>query len=186
MKFLQKVFLIVFVVLIITETGFANTEKGNWEFSAAASFMSMKIQDYDESFTSFRLAGRVGYFLTKNFEIEPEIILGKVDEGFLGEERLGYILSLNLAYNFTSSGKMAPFLLAGGGISNTFPFFPDVVVWGIEDETWILINAGCGVKVFLSKSVALRMEYRFQYYFGSEGVEDFTCHFGLFGVSVFF
>ena len=137
MKILQRVFLIVFFVMVLAETGFANTEKGDWEFSAAASFMSMKEEGADESFTSFRLAGRVGYFLTKNFEIEPEIILGKIDEDLFGEEKLGYILSLNLVYYFTSIGKMVPFLLAGAGISNTIPFFGIIIIY--DPGLWVAI-----------------------------------------------
>lgn len=186
MRFTQKMFVVVLMLLLPVSTVFAQTDKGDWEFSVAGSFMSMKIEGVDESFASIRLAGRAGYFITKCFEIEPEIILGKIDEDLFGEAKWGYIFSCNLAYHFSTSSKTVPFVLAGVGISNTFPIFAKVVIFGSEDETWKLINAGAGIKVFLSKAVALRVEYRFQHYFGEKGMDnDFTCHFGMIGVSVF-
>lgn len=186
MRWLQKILVVGLMVLIPAGTVLAQPDKGDWELSAAASFMSLKFKDSDESYTSIRLAGRLGYFITKKFEIEPEIIIAKLDEDIFGEGRMGYIFSCNLAYNFTSSSKTVPFVLVGGGLSNTFPLFGDVVFVGYEDHTWKLINVGVGVKVFLCKCVALRVEYRFQHYFGKKEYEDdFTCHFGLFGISAF-
>lgn len=179
MRFLQKMFVVVLMLLIPVSTVLAQTDKGDKEFSLAASLMVMKPEG-DETISGIHLAGRFGYFFTKNIEIEPELVIGKFEE-----VDMGYVLSCNLAYNFTSSGKTVPFILAGAGICNTAWLLPipNVVLGGIEDETFTILNAGAGVKVFLSKTAALRAEYRFQHIFDGDGYIIY--HYGLIGVSIF-
>lgn len=179
MKSLKKMFVVVLILLIPAGFVLAQTDKGDKEFSITASFMAMKPEDGDTT-SGLHLAGRVGYFFTKNLEIEPEVVIGKFEE-----VDMGYVLSLNLAYNFTDSSKTVPFVLGGAGICNTFWLFPipNIVLGGFEGETFTVLNAGAGVKVFLSKTVALRAEYRFQYLFDSDGY--ITYHYALIGISAF-
>ncbi len=113
-----------------------------------------------ELFSGFHLAGRFGYFLSKNIEIEPEVAIGKFEDA-----DVGYVLSCNLNYNLTAGGKTVPFFLAGG------------------EDTYMLLNAGLGVKVFLSETAAFRAEYRFQHIFAEDGY--ITYHYGLIGFSFF-
>lgn len=199
--------LLVFFILFFIIFGvsvFAQTKKGDFEISGAASFISAQYQYYyyfdnskhDASFFSIRLAGRLGLFITKNLEIEPEITICKFGENLFGDEndfKMGYILSCNVSYNITPSGKTVPFVLAGVGISNTSPLPQGDVLWGDKDVIYTLINAGAGLKLFLSKTAAIRLEYRFQYYFRGE-VGDIkgtystyykTCHYILVGISIF-
>ncbi len=188
MRLLKKMFVVVLMLSIPAWTSLAQVDKGDKELSAAASFESCRWSDsdYSESFTSFRLAGRLGYFFTKNVEIEPEITIGKISEDIFDDEnKMAYILSCNLAYNFTPDSKSVPFVLAGFGLANTIPYLHDVVIWGSEDETLTIINAGMGIKLFIGKNVAVRLEYRFQHYFGGEDIGDYNFHFGLVGFSVF-
>ncbi len=190
MRFLKKVFVVGLIVLIPTGTIFSQVAKGDKELSAAVSFAHAKFKE--DSFLSFRLAGRIGFFVSRNVEIEPELTIGKLGDDLFSEEdglKMGYILSCNLAYHFTPDKKTVPFILAGFGISNAMmPYFHNVVTAGMEDKTFKVINAGAGFKLFSGKCFAVRLEYRFQHFFEGGGEFDFkySYHYGLIGISVFF
>ena len=113
----------------------------------------------------------------------------------------GYVASFNLSLNFSQLSvemKAVPFLLAGAGFSNAQPIFQHFVPgkdW--RDVTFKIINVGAGLKLFLSKSVALRLEYRFQKFNAGEkeiGFDDWrytekigsTMHHVYWGISAFF
>ncbi|MCK5056152.1 MAG: outer membrane beta-barrel protein [Candidatus Aminicenantes bacterium] len=177
MKILQKMLMVVLMLIIPVSTILAQADKGDKEFSTAASFMVIKPEG-GELFSGFHLAGRFGYFLSKNIEIEPEVAIGKFEDA-----DVGYVLSCNLNYNLTAGGKTVPFFLAGGGVCNTAWFVvPNLAIAGGED-TYMLLNAGLGVKVFLSETAAFRAEYRFQHIFAEYGY--ITYHYGLIGFSFF-
>jgi hypothetical protein len=154
------------------------TETGDKELSIAASFMSRKFEGADEAWHSINHATSIGFFVTDGFEIEPEILLSKYKE-----EDVGIILSGNLAYNFnTSNGNLVPFILGGAGYANTIIFLPKVAYESDEDDNWTVLNGGAGLKIFISKPIALRLEYRFQKFLGDT---DITNHNIFFGISVF-
>jgi hypothetical protein len=85
-----------------------------WEFSFAVS-IGLKMEPWiDNSLTSsltMAFPARIGYFIERNLEIEPEINFAletdpsKINTLFLG----------NLVYNFNSSSKLTPFVLGGFG-----------------------------------------------------------------------
>ena len=176
MKILKKMFVVVLILMIPVSTVLAQADKGDKELSTAASFMVIRPEGGD-TYSGIHLAGRFGYFLSKNMEIEPEVAIGKFEDA-----DMGYVLSCNLNYNLSASGKTVPFFLVGGGICNTAWFLvPNLAITG-GDETHLLLNAGVGVKVFLSETTAFRAEYRFQHIF-SDGY--ITYHYGLIGFSVF-
>jgi hypothetical protein len=188
MKILQKMLMVVLMLIIPVSTILAQADKGDKEFSTAVSFSSLKSGDDGGSSSCLHLFGRFGYFITKNVEIEPEVTVGL----FMGDgdSELAYNLSLNLSYNFTPDKKTVPFLLAGAGISNTIWLLniPNVAIplfWGDEAETFKILNAGVGIKTFLSKRVAFRAEYRFQYFFVNDEWSKFYYHQFLVGISVF-
>jgi hypothetical protein len=179
MKWVFRVLIALLVVLISATAVFAQTEKGDKELSIAASFMSRKYE-HGEAWTVINIPIRLGIFVTKNVAIEPEILFAKYEE-----QDAGFILSCNLAYNFTLSdpeSRTVPFLFSGFGFSNTIVHLPDFAMSGAEDETWTPLNLGGGVKFFLSKSAALRWEYRFQKFMGDW---DYTYHNIFLGVSAF-
>jgi hypothetical protein len=177
MRFLQTFFMVLSVIFLLTGNGLAQTEKGDKEISGSASFTL--VSEYGESSFNICVAGRMGFFITRHFELEPEVVISINNAG-----TPGYIFSGNLAYHLTPDKKAVPFILVGFGISNTLPVLHNVVVCGCEDETVKLFNAGVGVKVFVKKTIALRTEYRLNYFF-DEGWHR-TYHYGLFGISVFF
>jgi len=181
MKSFLRVLIGLLTVLMAVETVFAQTEKGDKELSIAASFMSRKEEGESEAWTAFNIPVRLGFFVTKNVEVEPEILLTKYEE-----EDAGYVLSGNLAYNITLSdpeSKTMPFFLGGFGFSNTIIYLPNFAWPGSEDETWTVVNLGGGIKFFMAKQAALRFEYRFQQFSGDW---DFTYHNIFLGVSAFF
>jgi hypothetical protein len=171
----------IFFLLLISfplQLLFAQTEKGDKELSIAASFMSRKFERADEAWHAINLATSIGIFVTDGFEIEPEILISKYKD-----EDMGIVLSGNLAYNFnTSNGNPVPFILGGAGYANTIIFLPRAAYEGDEDDNWTVINGGAGLKIFISKPIALRLEYRFQKFLGDT---DVTNHIIFFGVSVF-
>jgi opacity protein-like surface antigen len=181
MKCFLKVFIGVLTTLISVETAFAQTERGDKELSIAASFMARKIEHDDQFWTAFNIPIRLGFLVTQNIEVEPEILFSKYEE-----EDAGFILSGNLAYNFNPTSpesKSVPFVLGGLGFSNTIMLFAPNAAWvGDKDENWTVLNLGGGIKMFMSKPVALRLEYRFQKFLGDS---DITYHNIFLGVSVF-
>jgi opacity protein-like surface antigen len=85
------------------------------------------------------------------------------------------------------------FLLAGVGFANTTLYLPDTPYpnTGGTDPN-LIANAGIGLKVFAMESVALRVEYRYQRFFGAfssnypeTGPDDISYHLFLVGFSVF-
>lgn len=180
MKYYLKAFTGALAVLIALETAFAQTEEGDREFSIAASFMSRKIEDADEAWTVFNIPIRLGFLITQNIEIEPEVLFSKYKE-----EDAGYILSANLAYNFdpTDHGEnLVPFVFAGFGYSNTIIYLHDFPWVGSDNDNWTVLNLGGGLKIFVAEPVAVRMEYRFQNFSGDT---DYTYHNVFIGLSVF-
>jgi len=180
MKCALRVLIALLVVLISVPVVFSQTEKGDKELSIAASFMSRKYED-GAAWTVINVPIRLGILVTKNFEIEPEILFAKYEE-----QDAGFILSCNLAYNFSlpdPESRTVPYLFSGIGFSNTIVHLPNCAMSGAEDETWTPLNLGGGVKFFLSNSAALRWEYRFQKFMGEW---DYTYHNIFLGVSAFF
>jgi opacity protein-like surface antigen len=125
-----------------------------FELGVAFSFASIRYAEEEYSYTVWTLPLRVGYFVWKGLEIEPEIMLQK----FKGDD-LAYDLCGNLAYNFKPSGNLVPFVLAGIGIGNGFVIGP--IVDGASGVKAFLLNFGGGVKYVIGNSGAIRLEYRF-------------------------
>jgi opacity protein-like surface antigen len=181
MRSLLIIFAVALFIILSVDTVFAQTENGDIELSGAASFMSRKFEDAEEAWWVINLATRLGIFVTRTIEIEPEIMFSKYKE-----EDLGYALSGNLVFNISSrspDNDIVPFFLGGFGVSNTIQFLPNILWFGSEDNTWTILNLGAGFKLFISKQVALRLEYRFQNYFEEENI---TYHNIFFGISAFF
>lgn len=181
MRSFIKMFVSILIVFFAVETIFAQIEKGKIEFSTAASFMSRKYEYSEEAWTSINVPIRLGYFITKNIEIEPELFFTKYKE-----EDVGFMAIGNVAFNFIPSGengKAIPFLLGGFGYGNSGTFLPNFLMPGSEDKTWTVLNIGAGVKMFVADPVALRFEYKLQKLMGDT---DATYHFVLTGISLFF
>ena len=88
---------------------------------------------------------------------------------------------------------MFPFILAGYGIGNAAPVYH--AFWSRNSENFDVpvLNAGAGLKAFVSERVALRGEYRYQKYEYDRTYSDFASvkstdsyNNVFFGFSIFF
>ncbi len=151
------------------------TKKYNWEFSSAASFY-FEPEVYEKDKFGIYIPARIGCFITKNIEIEPEFNITYRDSEFDSITR--NLLFANLAYNFFVSSRIMPFLLAGGGIIRKRPEVSIPEDWPAPYNQLVL-NAGAGFKWLFVKKVALRIEYRIIHY------RYTTRHNMLIGISLF-
>ncbi|HEX6740031.1 MAG TPA: outer membrane beta-barrel protein [Vicinamibacteria bacterium] len=165
---------------------------GRVELSTAASFTNLKEGGGDESFTVLSVPLRVGYLVTKNFGLEGEVLATHVDFGGDDSDNgTGALFSANALYHFNPEGRTSPFLLVGGGVGNAEEFLNIAYK---ADRTVTAFHAGAGVKAFLNRRAALRLEYRFSRYSGGERSTGFftsedpstSLHKVLVGISVFF
>ncbi len=171
--------LLSFLVLPLSNNAAASLEARKVELSTAASFQV--FVDEGESFTLVNIPLRIGLYLTPYLEVEPEVVLTLVED-----QDAASIFSANLAYHFElpSNGKSYIFVLAGAGFGNASPLHNSAgSVFGGGDRTATILNLGLGNKTFLTNSVAVRFEFRFQK-FSFEG-NSLQVHSGYLGFSVF-
>jgi opacity protein-like surface antigen len=136
-----------------------------FELSTGAYFWNVKYKDASESSSILNVPLRFGFYLVRGLEFEPEILLTLPEEG----ESTGFIFLGNLAYNFKVSETIVPFILAGAGYGNAEETCSIALKAG-EGVGVTVIDAGFGVKFLFGKTAALRFEYRFINYSGSETV----------------
>lgn len=184
-------FLCFFILNSILSYSSTYTKKENkykWEFSTATSFDINKESyhgDYKVT-TTISVPLRIGYFLSKNFEIEPEINYIHVTINPSYDRKFSYsdiLLLANFAFNIDTQSQVTPFILAGGGIIR---ISREAIIepYQMVTNTYSVFDAGAGLKWFAAKRVALRTEYRFIYY--KENADTITHHKLFFGISIFF
>lgn len=165
MKRFIGVFIVVLFVFMSVKVSFAQPVKGKkFEFSTSASMWNVK--DDGETETVINLPIRIGFFIYKGLEIEPELILTIPEES----EETGYIILANVSYNFKASETLIPFILAGGGYGNGPRFFDFVLDY---DMGVTVFNFGAGIKYIVGNTAAIRIEYRFTKYSGEETETSF-------------
>ena len=156
MKTLQSLLL----AIAITTSLFAQPNPQNHtEVSLSGLYQNYSTANSSTSTGAFLISPRVGFYVIKGLEIEPEAMFM-----FISGSDPVYLLNANISYNFISSAKTVPFLLIGYGISNTVPFLnvPSYRTdFGIN-----VFNIGGGLKTYLNENVALRVEYRYQRFSG--------------------
>jgi hypothetical protein len=153
-----------------------------FEFSTAFSFSSIKSSGDSGSETILSLPLRVGYYIWKGLELEPELVLVKYDDS-----DAAFNLNGNLSYNFNTSGRLKPFLLAGAGFGNGVAV--GALVEGGTSTNATLLNFGGGVKYVIGTSGALRLEYRYTHNRLSKGDipnQNVNIHQVFIGVALFF
>jgi opacity protein-like surface antigen len=143
----------------------------NYEMSFSGSFQEIKAtlesSDGKYSYSSegdfsyyINLDFRFGYLFYKGLEIEPEL-----QYSLFEKLKTSYVINANLLYHInTDSSKLKPFLLIGYGLGKSFPFPGSYLSFEDEPRPTNLFNAGFGLKIFITKNVAVRTEYRFQQY----------------------
>jgi hypothetical protein len=192
MKSVRLAALLVLGSFAFIATAFSQINDKRFEFSTSASMVNVK-GDGGDTETIFNIPMRLGFFVFKGLEIEPELNLTIPEES----EDTGYFINMNLAYNFRASEGVYPFILAGGGYGN------GMHLWGFVFDQGMgitALNLGAGIKILVGASAALRLEYRFSklngkeektskygYYSYSYTDEvDLIYHNALIGVSIFF
>ena len=129
---------------------------------------------------------RPGFYVFKGLAVEPEIFYTSYFSIITGGDAV-FLLNGNLAYNFSiPDSRITPFVLIGYGTGNGIP--PFKLFDSFDESNFRLLNVGAGVKLFVAKQAALRIEYRFQRYSQGEDhwyrtVTTFKSLF--FGFSVF-
>jgi opacity protein-like surface antigen len=151
----------------ISVSGQMGQVKTTWKYSSRSLYDSYAHTEEATS-TFMTLALRFGIYVYRGLAIEPEVHWSSLESA---EPALS--LHGNLAYNFdvaTSPGqvRVMPFVLAGYGIGNSVPF--SLSLYAPSSGTWNVgvLNLGAGLKAFITESVALRTEYRYQRYAWSE------------------
>lgn len=150
-----------------------------FEFSTSASMLNYKYK-VGGTYTWINIPLRIGFFVYKGLEIEPELFLSIPTEQ---TEYTGILVMGNISYNFKGSKKLVPFILGGAGIGNGPQAFSVV---SDSDRKFTAINFGAGIKWFVGDSAAIRTEYRFIKYSDERGYSDRTDNNIYFGVSIFF
>jgi opacity protein-like surface antigen len=153
-----------------------------WEVGGSISFTSFKFSGDEDSTSAFNLPVRVGYFIWRSLEIEPEVMYTK----FEGSDA-GYLLNANLAYNFKMSHPILPFVLGGVGFGNGLTYVG--ITEGDSEVNAFTFQFGVGAKFLIGSSAAFRLEYRFTHnHLTQTGfvAENLTSHQFLLGASVFF
>jgi hypothetical protein len=147
------------MVLAASSTPAQPREGKTRELSLSGSFQNYSSGNSPGSSSAFLVSPRLGFFVVKGLELEPEALLMLAS----GSDPV-YVINANISYNFISSKKGVPFLLIGYGRANTVPFF-NVPMMHADFGVGV-VNIGAGVKVYLSEDIALRIEYRFQNFYG--------------------
>ncbi|HXX62444.1 MAG TPA: outer membrane beta-barrel protein [Bacteroidota bacterium] len=116
------------------------------------------------SSTLFLLTPRVGYFALGGLEVE-----GEGTFAFAGGSNPAYMLNGLLSYNFPAQGRARVFILAGYGVANSVPTF-NVPLLSYNLATLGVLNVGGGLKALLADNVAVRAEYRYQRFTGTQNL----------------
>jgi len=168
---MKKFALAIAAVIFFFSNSYSQINKGNWELSFSGDMgeqsSSTEVtgnnyhEEYDGTSENYLIfAIRAGYFVTNGLEIEPEFM-----ETAVKNETPCFSLGGNAEYNFQmNSRSVIPFILAGYGVSNAIPF-SNVMFYNQSGDLKIgHWNLGAGIKILVSKSVGLRIEYRHQQY----------------------
>ncbi len=180
MKKMLGIFALILFAFISVQGASAQPVEGKrFEFSTSASMWNVKSEWSDETETWINIPLRIGFFVYKGLEIEPELFLTiPTDES----EYTGILFLGNISYNFKASKRAIPFILGGFGIGNGPQSFSMAWDW---EESITALNFGAGIKYIVGNSAAIRIEYRFTSY-SAEGEHFRTDNNIYLGVSIFF
>ena len=161
MKRFFAVLTVIFFVFLISAHSTAQPLEGKkFEFSTSATMWNVK-SDGGETETLINLPIRMGFFVFKGLEIEPELFFTIPEES----EDIGYIILGNLSYNFKTSENLILFVLGGAGFGNGQRLL-DLVM--DQDMGVTVYNFGAGMKYLVGDSAAIRIEYRHTNYSGEK------------------
>lgn len=170
------------IVLAGVLPSYSQTEPGNWELSVAGNIGSVstsyeyKSGSYvssgsSDGITYMGLDVRAGAYIANGLALEPEIYAL-----FIEDQSPAFNFGANISYTFTlPESPVSPFLIAGYGIGNASPIMQRLVNRGSDEFDIPVLRVGGGLKVFLGKQVALKVEYRYERY-SQERTETYYGH----------
>lgn len=120
---------------------------------------SSSSDSYSDDMTIGSLYLRMGYFITDNFSIDPEL-----NWGFTDQTSPAFAFSLNGSFHAPLKENLFVFVTGGAGLSNSVPFFNVAVDRYTEKFDITMYNFGGGIKYYLTENLALRTEFRYQIY----------------------
>lgn len=163
----KSIFLLV--LSFFTSLSFSQIEDGRFEISASGTFGSFSFVYKSNSYTDenegrlyLNTSIKAGYIFFEGIEIEPELYTSIVEK-----DKPSFLISSNLVYNYyATKTRIYPFILAGYGIGNSYPFITTSNAFiRMSDEFDVgCFNAGIGLKYYLNDNVGIRAEYRYQRY----------------------
>ena len=194
--------LLLSAIGLVAAPAMSQTGRGSWELSLAGNLGSYSISteitsgghttsNDGESHGYLGLDLRTGWYLADGLSIEPEIYYLAVEK-----EPPTFNLGANLNYTFTiPQSPVKPFIIAGYGVGNGIPLMQRLLGRTSDNLDIPVLRIGCGLKVFFSKQVAFKIEYRYERYsyentttfysYSYTGKEVWDYHNVLFGFSVF-
>ncbi len=158
----------------------SQTGSGSWELSLSGNFGSMSTSyEYSSGGTSRSGEGegqgylgldfRAGYFITDGFSLEPEIYMLAV-EGVPPAFNIG----ANAAYTFTlPESPVRPFVTAGFGTGNAIPIMQRLIDRSSGKLDIPVFRIGGGAKTFITKNIAVKVEYRYERYSHEDSYSGF-------------
>ncbi|MHA1228743.1 MAG: outer membrane beta-barrel protein, partial [Candidatus Hodarchaeales archaeon] len=134
--------------------------KGSWEFSSAASVVISKITlgNNSSSVTTLAIPLRLGYFLSEKIEVEPEVLYSHLFQKNSSSTEASFMM--NFVYNLRLFSPLTFFILGGNGLIVSSANIENIR----ESHKDLAFNGGSGLRLFVSKTAALRIEYRIIYH----------------------
>lgn len=130
----------------------------NQEYQAKVSAGGQSDSGSDDM-TAGSLFMRVGFFVSDNISIDPELTWG-----FSDQAAPAFAFSLNGSFQAPVNEKLFVYVTGGAGISNAIPFANIIIGRATEKFDISMYNFGGGLKYYLTEQVALRTEFRYQVY----------------------
>jgi opacity protein-like surface antigen len=166
---------LVCVGILFASSAISQTKAGNWELSLAGNLGSLQSSyEYSSSGGGYSsnysnggdaqsymgLDLRAGFFVVDGFSLEPEIYMLVVEKA-----KPAYNFGANASYTASiPNSPVKPFVSVGYGIGNAVPLMQRIMGRSSDDMDIPVLRAGTGLKVFVSKQVALKVEYRYERY----------------------
>jgi hypothetical protein len=194
---------ILFAMVVVSFPAISQTEKGNVELSVAGN-LGLSSSSYEHTCSGYSSSGegeatgyfgfdvRVGAYVADGLSIEPEVYAL-----FVEDVPPAFNLGANLSYTFAGpENHVRPYVIAGYGIGNAIPVMQRLIARTSGEFDIPVLRAGAGLKVFLGKQVALKVEYRYGRYsceetytysiYSSTTKSVWNYHNVMIGFSVFF
>lgn len=176
MRSKMKKLLFFIVILFFANISFAQIHDNRFEISGSIMLGSFSTAYKTKGYSSntegklyLNTSLKIGYFIFEGLEIEPEVY-----SYILEKSKPSFLLNCNLAYNYhIERSNFYPFILAGYGVGNSLPFLATNAYLRTSDKFDIgVLNAGAGLKYFITTHVGIRIEYRYQKY--KDNIEEYS------------